>query len=240
VGVLRLRPWAWALLALSCALAPLVWPRVRPEPPVPRALLRYYEKGRINVVEFADFECPHCRDLHPRLKAMLADYGDRVHFTRLHAPLPMHKGSRGAARAAVSAEAQGKNDPMADRLFSLPELSPESIRKAALELGLDAKAFDACLTDPKTDARIDADIAMLESAGFEGLPTTYVGAERILGAQPDEVFRDALDATARGEGQSGVPGWAYVGGFFALVAALVLLGRVKPQRTLENKHKTIP
>jgi predicted DsbA family dithiol-disulfide isomerase/uncharacterized membrane protein len=241
VGNLRLRPWAWSLLGFLCVMAPLVWPRVRPEAPVPGPLLGYYQHGRINVVEFADFECPHCRDLHGRLKAMFGAYGDRVHFTRLHAPLPSHADARGAARGSVCAEAQGKNEPMADRLFTQRDLTPPAVRKAAAELGLDMAKFDACLADPKTDARIDADIALLESAGFEGLPTTYVGAERILGAQPDEVFRDALDAAARGEGQTGVPAWAYVGGFIALVLGIAHLGRVKPLRGRpEKKHKTIP
>lgn len=240
VSLFRIRPWAWALLGLCCALAPLAWPRVRPEAPVPAEILAYYRPGRLNVVEFADFECPHCRALHARLKALLAEHGDRVNFTRLHAPLPMHPNARAAARAAVCAEKLGKGEPMADELFALPKLSSKSMRQAALDVGLDGAAFDACLLDPKAEARVAYDFSVLERTGLRGLPTTYVGAQRILGAQPDEVFRDAIEAELRGEGHRGVPAWAFVGGFFLILAGIVFLGRAKPQRTGEKQHKTIP
>jgi predicted DsbA family dithiol-disulfide isomerase/uncharacterized membrane protein len=235
VTSIALRPWAWALLGVCATAMPLLWPHVRLQAPLPPALRAFYVPGRINVLEFADFQCPHCRELHPRLKAMLKEHGDRVHFTRLHVPLPMHAQARGAARAAVCGEAQGKTEEVADRLFAAKSLTPQAVRKAALETGLEARAFDACLAAPATDLRIDRDMALLREAGFEGLPTTYVGAARILGAQPDEVFRDALDAAARGEGQRGLPGWAYLLGCVAVFGGIVYAGRVRPKRTPESR-----
>jgi predicted DsbA family dithiol-disulfide isomerase/uncharacterized membrane protein len=233
VTSIALRPWAWAVLGVLATAMPLLWPRVRPQAPLPAVILAHYVPGRVNVVEFADFQCPHCRELHLRLKSMLKEYGDRVHFTRLHVPLPMHGQARGAARAAVCAEAQGKTEEVADRLFSAPTLTPQAVRKAALEAGVEPRAFDACLKAPATEQRIDRDMAALREAGFEGLPTTYVGAVRILGAQPDEVFRDALEAAARGEGQRGLPAWAYLLGCAALFGGVVYAGRVRGKRSPE-------
>ncbi len=229
---LALRPWAWAVLGFCAAAAPLLWPRVRPEAPVPPALLAFYRPGHVNVVEFADFQCPHCRELHPRLKTLLGEH-QRVHFTRLHVPLPSHGFARGAARAAVCAEAQGKTEEVADVLFALPNLKADAVRAAALRAGVEAAAFDACLRSPATEQRIDRDMQLLRDAGFEGLPTTYVGAERILGAQPDEVFRDALERAARGEDQQGVPAWAFLLACLAVVSGVIYAGRVRPKRSPE-------
>src|SRR6185503_6117111 len=90
-----------------------------------------YEPGKINVVEFADFECPYCRALHPVLKRVIQDYpADRVHFVRKHVPLEMHELARPAARAAVCTEEQGKGEAMADALVQA-ELSEAAIRRAA-------------------------------------------------------------------------------------------------------------
>lgn len=219
----RLKPWVWAALGVLAVGAPLLWPTVRQSPSVPDAIAHLYVPGKINVIEFADFQCPHCRDLHGRLTELLREY-DGVHFERRHVPLPMHAGAQEAARAALCAEQQGRGEAMADHLFSAEDLSRAANRAAAERLGLELGRFDACVVDPATDARIAGDIDLLREAGFEGLPTTYVGGQRILGAERTEVFRDALDRAARGDDLLGVPGWAYVLACLAAVIALVSIG----------------
>jgi hypothetical protein len=63
--------------------------------------------------------------------------------------------------------------------------------------------------------------------GLQGLPTTFVGAQTIIGAQPEEVFRDAFDRAERGEGDSGIPAPAYWLTVFALAASVAWGGRVR-------------
>jgi predicted DsbA family dithiol-disulfide isomerase/uncharacterized membrane protein len=236
----RLKSWAWAGLGVLAIAAPLGWIQVRPAAPVPSVIRELYEPGKINVVEFADFQCPHCRDLHFRLKEVLASYGDRVHFERRHVPLPMHPQAGEAARAAICAEAQGRGDALADHLFEAEDLTPGANRRAAERLGLDLGRFDACLAAPSTNARIAADIELLREAGFEGLPTTYVGGQRILGAERTEVFRDAMESAARGDDRVGVPAWAYLLLCGAVAAALVVFGRVRPPAAPEDIGRSGP
>ena len=215
----RLRGWAWWALGALAVLAPLLWPSVKLAPPVPSAVLALYQPGKINVVEFADFECPACRRFAGILKAALASYGDRAHFVRLNKPLLMHPFARDAARAAVCAEAQHKAEPMADALFATPDLSPPGIDRVAAEVGLDAEAFERCMLDPATDARVERESNMLVPPELEGLPTTYIGGRRLLGVQSPEVVADALERAARGEGSTGISGYVYV----PIVALLTLL-----------------
>lgn len=237
---MRLKSWAWAGLGVLAIAAPLGWPHVRPSAPVPSVIRELYEPGKINVVEFADFQCPHCRDLHVRLKEVLASYGDRVHFDRRHVPLPMHPQAGDAARAALCAEAQGQGDAMADHLFTAEDLSPRANRRAAERLGLALDRYEACLAAPATEARIAGDIDLLREAGFEGLPTTYVGGQRILGAERTEVFRDAIESAARGDDRIGVPGWAYLLACLAAVAAVVFFGRIRPPAAPEDIGRSGP
>jgi predicted DsbA family dithiol-disulfide isomerase/uncharacterized membrane protein len=220
-----LRPWAWAALALLAIAGPVIWPKVRPRPPVPARVLELYEPGKINVVEFADYECPFCRMLHSRLKAIIASYPGKVHFVRLNMPLERHEHARGAARAALCAQEQGKGDEVADRLFDAEDLTPEANRRAAAEVGVELARFDQCVANPATDRTIDEQVKILRDAGFQGLPTTYVGGSEIVGAQPDEVFRDAFDRAQRGEGESGVPAPLFLGIAAVLVVVVVSAGR---------------
>jgi predicted DsbA family dithiol-disulfide isomerase/uncharacterized membrane protein len=209
---------AWAALGVVGLLAPLAWPQLRPAPPVPAGVQKLYVPGKINVVEFADYECPFCRRLHPQLQDVIKSYPNQVSFTRLNLPLHSHEFAHGAAQAQICAREQGKGDEMADRLFAADDLRPETNRVLAKELGIELGAYDRCIASGDADRVIDAESKILIDDGLQGLPTTYVGARTIIGAQPEEVFRDAFDKAARNEGDHGV---------LALTLAVSWVGRVR-------------
>lgn len=214
------RPTAWVALAVVALAAPPLWAAVKPAPPVPEVIRELYEPGKINVIEFADFECPHCRALHPALKSAMEPYRDRIHFERLNVPLEMHPFAEPAACAYICAERQGAGEEMADRLFSM-ELSRENIRRAAVGLGVDPDLFDRCVADPDTSLRIQSETRILEEAGMRGLPTTYIEGKRFLGSVGEAALRDAIDRAAQGDsGSEGIPGPVYVA-LVALSAAVI-------------------
>ncbi len=200
---------AWPALGVLAVLAPLSWPALRPAAPVPAGVQNLYQSGKINVVEFADYECPYCRKLHPLLKSVIGSYPGKVNFTRLNLPLHSHQFAQGAALAQVCVREQGQGDAMADRLFAAENLRPEANRDAAKDLGVDLTKYDQCLASGRAERVIDAESKILIDAGLQGLPTTYVGAKTIIGAQSEEVFRDAFDRAERGEGETGVPAPVY-------------------------------
>jgi predicted DsbA family dithiol-disulfide isomerase/uncharacterized membrane protein len=220
-----LRTWAWVMLAAIAIAAPLLWSDLRPQPPVPSGVGALYHAGKINVVEFADYECPFCRLLHDRLKAIIKDYPGKVNFVRLNMPLQSHPNARNAARAGLCAEAQGKGETVADHLFAAEDLSPAANRRAAGDLGLDLAVFDRCVADAETDRKIDAQAKILRDAGFQGLPTTFVGARMIVGAQPEEVFREAFARAERREGENGIPGPVFLGLLVVVAGAVIGVGR---------------
>ena len=217
----RLRPWAWWAWGALAIAAPLAWPKVKLAPAVPAQVLKLYKPGKLNVVEFADFQCPACRRFADNLKTALHPFGDRVHFVRLNKPLEMHEFAKDAARAAVCGEAQQKTEPMADALFAAEDLSPAGIERVAAAVGLDAKLFESCMLDPATSARVARESEMLVPPELEGLPTTYIGGKRLLGVQSAEVVTDALERAARSDGSSGVSGYVYLP-IVALLGLLVL------------------
>jgi predicted DsbA family dithiol-disulfide isomerase/uncharacterized membrane protein len=221
-------PFGWAALAVVSSLAPFYWPKVRPAPAVPAEIAKLYQPGKINVVEFADFQCPYCRRLHPTLKKLNREYGAKVNFIRLNLPLPGHPDARPAAIAAVCADEQGKGEAMSDLLFEAESLGEGSETTAARTLGLDLERFRRCLTSKEASARVDREAKILRDAGFDGLPTTFVGSDKIIGAQPEETFRAAYERAERGVGQSGTPWPVYLLVALASMAAIAWFGRVRP------------
>lgn len=218
-----LRAGAWAMIAGLIVAGPLVWDAIKPAPPVPSAIAALYQPGKINVVEFADFECPYCRRLHSLLGPLLAEYGDAVHFVRAHRPLSNHQHADHAARAAICAEAQGKGEAMANGLFEL-KLSAKSISRLAESLRLDPIAFDRCLPSAATNAVLEHDAALLPDGELRGLPTTYVGNVQFVGLPTEAALRDALDR-ARSRPTVAPSGTVYAAVLGGLIALVGFFGR---------------
>jgi uncharacterized membrane protein/protein-disulfide isomerase len=160
----------------------------RPPPPEVTAL---WVPGKVNVVEVADFACPHCRRMHAVLTRFLAEEGDRVHFVRLTAPMPAHADARHASRAFLCGSAQGKDNEMAEALFLGPMLDAESCERIATSLQLSLPAFRACVAAPETEERLDTDLAWVRKASPHGLPVIWVQERMLFGMQPIEALRTA-------------------------------------------------
>ncbi len=214
----------WLLLAALIVAGPIVWDAIKPPPPIPSRVAALYQPGKINVVEFADFECPYCRKLHAVLGPLLEEYGDAVSFVRAHRPLKLrHPNAEHAARAAICAEAQGKGEAMANRLFEVT-LSPEAISRAAEALRLDPLELDRCLSSEATTAVLAHDEALLPDGELRGLPTTYIGDRELVGVPTEAALRDALDR-ARSPSGFAPSGSIYAASLAALIALAGYFGR---------------
>ncbi len=213
-----LNPLVWlggfiAALGLPAAIA-----EIQPAPPVPPSVARLWVPDQVTIVEFSDFECPFCRLAHPHIEEALAAWkGKPVHFVRKTMPLPAHPHARDCSRGYICALRQGQGDAMADRIFRQEDLSIESIESAAASLGLDMEAYRACRKSPDTEAAIDADVAFIRNADFQGLPTVWVGAQKLLGARETADYLAAIQQTAAGESATG-------GRFWPLAAVLLAAG----------------
>jgi predicted DsbA family dithiol-disulfide isomerase/uncharacterized membrane protein len=189
----RARAAFTALAAAAAVAVPLAAMRAEPAVPaiatsvaagaLPEVIAREQVAGTAVVVDFVDFECPFCRAFHHELSAALASAEVPVRVVRKMVPLPQHRRALGAALAWCCADAQGKGDEMAERLFASNDLSPAGLERLAVEIGLDLDRFRADTADPATRARVEADLAAAEAAGVRSLPTVYVGARRFVGSR---------------------------------------------------------
>ena len=141
---------------------------------------RDHIRGRLDapvtVVEYGDFECPHCAAAEPVVRAAVAESGGRVRLVFRHLPLTdVHPHAALAAQAAEAAGAQGRFWEMHDLLFEHQDaLTPADLARYAKELGLDVGRFNRELRDGTHARRVARDVSGAESAGVAGTPTFFL------------------------------------------------------------------
>lgn len=80
------------------------------------------EKAPVQVIEFADYQCPYCQSVSNDLNRLREQFGDQVSVVYKDFPLPMHPLAAKAAEAARCAGAQGKFWEFHDYLFQSKKL----------------------------------------------------------------------------------------------------------------------
>ncbi len=152
------------------------------------------QNAPVTVVMFTDFQCPACSAVHPVLKKVLAEYGDKIRFVVRDFPLTnIHENAFRAALAANAANAQGKFFEYADVLYkNQTALDIASLKKYAADLGLNQKQFDLDLTSEKFAADIRKDLADGKIYGITATPTIYVNGVKVRTLSA-ESFRNAVE-----------------------------------------------
>jgi protein-disulfide isomerase len=131
--------------------------------------------AKVTIVEFSDFQCPHCAAAHPELVRLLREFEGQVRLVYKYFPLSGHSRAAPAARAAEAARAQGKFWEMHDLLFEHQrELEDDDIRKYAQQLGLDMERFERDWNAEDTAQRVDADRQLGIKLGIEATPSFFV------------------------------------------------------------------
>jgi protein-disulfide isomerase len=148
----------------------------------------------IEVIEFADFQCPFCQAASPTVKRVLDTYGDRIRLAYRHYPLPNHQNARPAAEAAHCAHEQGQFWAYHDKLFGDPnKLTVAELKQTAAAMGMDAPRFNKCVDDHKYASVVEADMKAGVDAGVSGTPAFFINGRLLSGAQPFEAVKRVID-----------------------------------------------
>jgi uncharacterized membrane protein len=183
-------PW-WAAWVIAVG-APICWVVTFPDPLVPAAIRELYRDNVIDVVEVADFGCPHCRAMNPHLQEALRGRRD-VRLTRVM--VPMAEARRVAIDGYYCAVARGRGDAMADKLFTIDEFSRDAVVAAGVEIGMNEAELRACFDDVAIQARSQADEQRAERADIPGVPIVYIEDRQLLGfheGQTAATYREAI------------------------------------------------
>jgi protein-disulfide isomerase len=147
------------------------------------------ENPPIDIVEFSDLECPHCKVAQPVLAKLFADF-PQVRFIFQQFPLPasMHPW---ALKAAQYADCAGQMDKDAfwkyvDSIFENQggialATADDKLKELATAAGYDAQKISTCAASPETDARIKKSQALGATLDVNETPTVFINGRRVSG-----------------------------------------------------------
>ena len=157
--------------------------------------------ARVQIVEFADFQCPYCRQASRYLDSVLAARGNDVALVYRH--YPIHRFAHQAAVAAECSAKQGRFPALRRLLFAEAEsIGVKVWTRFAEEAGVsDISAFRECMAMPANDEAITRDSLAAARLGISGTPTFLINdveIEGYYGAElMDRVLAQALSRRPR-------------------------------------------
>jgi protein-disulfide isomerase len=169
--------------------------RTKPSVPDPeRDHIQGSVEAPIKLLEYGDYECPFCGEVHPIVKAIQERLDDDLCFAFRHFPLTnVHPHSEHAAEAAEAAGAQESFWEMHDTLFANQQaLDDESLAEYAAALGLDEERLIREVLSETYAQRIREDFKNGVRAGVNGTPCFFINGQRYDGARGLEPLLAAI------------------------------------------------
>jgi protein-disulfide isomerase len=150
----------------------------------------------LTLVEYGDYQCPHCGAAYPVVKRLQKTLGKKLRFVFRNFPLSeMHPYALIAAEAAEAAALQNRFWEMHDLIFERQtQLKPDIIPSWAETLGLDAGRFRSDITLDAVEKRIKDDRMSGIRSGVNGTPTFYINGARYDGPTDYDSMLAALES----------------------------------------------
>ncbi len=150
--------------------------------------------GKVQIVEFADYQCPHCQHAAQTLKPVLEKYKDQIHFVYIDFPINPSGVSRLVARGSQCAGKQNKfwefHYMAFDKQQTLGTASSEEFAKA---LKLDEAKFKECYASKWSEEIVEKGRKEGERIGVSGTPSIFINGRRYSGPHEGPEFIAAIE-----------------------------------------------
>lgn len=142
---------------------------------------------QFELVEFADFQCPHCKDAQPVAEKLLQDF-PQAHFVFENFPLVnIHPEAYKAAAWGACVAQQGNSEAFfkyADSVFAAQnELAgqgaDQALRNAATAAGADPDKIAACADSPAGKSAVDASMRLGQELNVNLTPTIFIDGRAV-------------------------------------------------------------
>lgn len=152
--------------------------------------------AKVTIIEYGDYGCAPCADLHALLPDFLTEYRDRVRFVWKDLPnTSIHAGSDLAAEAARCAGAQGDFWGYHDLLFATQTVfTADNLATLAVTRKLDPTALRACLDGHTMTASVRRDVEEALRLGIDATPFMLINDRPVSGAVEYDQLKMLVDA----------------------------------------------
>ncbi|MGP8269656.1 MAG: DsbA family protein [Terracidiphilus sp.] len=162
----------------------------------------------LEIVEFADFQCPHCKEAQPNMDKLAVDYPKaRIIYQSL--PLPQHSAAMGAAEYGVCVNKLGGSDAFftfASAVYdgqdglATADGATLTLNSAVTKAGLDPAKVSACASTPETKAAVDASVKLAQDLKISQTPTLMINGRPAPASVPYETLKQIVRYEAKADG----------------------------------------
>jgi protein-disulfide isomerase len=162
----------------------------------------------LEIVEFADFQCPHCKEAQANMDKLAVDF-PQARIVYQNYPLPQHKEAANAAAYGVCVAKQGGSNAFftfaaavfdgQDGLAS-PDGATLTLNSAVTKAGLDPAKIAACAALPATVAEVDASVKLAKDLNINQTPTLVVNGRQVPANAPYETVKQIVEYQAKLDG----------------------------------------
>ncbi len=148
---------------------------------------------QITIVEFADFSCPACKSIYPKLRKIIFDRAKDVKIIFKDFPV-VSENSLPLALFGRCAGEQGLFWLMHDQLFANQgEINNEKLNQIVKQIGLEEDKFNNCVKNEKYLNGIKKDFVLGEKLEISGTPTLFINGYKLTGDIPEETLNKIID-----------------------------------------------
>jgi protein-disulfide isomerase len=150
----------------------------------------------VTLVEYGDYECPHCGAAHPVVKLIMKQFGSRLRFVFRHFPLAqVHPNAEPAAESAEYAGAHDMFWEMHDGIYQNQDrIGLPLFFALAGTLGLSEAGLREALVNGTFAPKVRTDFLGGVRSGVNGTPTFFINGRRHDGSYALEELSDAIEA----------------------------------------------
>lgn len=163
----------------------------------------------LEIVEFADFQCPHCKEAQANMDKLLVDF-PKARIVFQVDPIPsIHPEAMAAAeRGACVAKLGGSTAffQYAAAVFegqdglSTPDGAVLTLNSAVTKAGLEPAKVDVCAATPQTKAEVAASTKLAADMGVNQVPTLMINGRQIPASIPYDVLKKIVAYQAKLDG----------------------------------------
>ena len=150
--------------------------------------------ARIELVEYGDYQCPHCGRAYPIIKNLQRSLGGDLKFVFRNFPLSeMHPDAFNAAAATEAAGLQNKFWEMHDIIFEHQQrLDMKSLIGYAKTIGLDIGRFKNDISENMIKDKVEQDFESGVRNGVNGTPSFFINGKKYNGDWEEDILGQHL------------------------------------------------
>jgi protein-disulfide isomerase len=157
----------------------------------------------LEIVEFADFQCPHCKDAQPNMDKLATDF-PKARIVFQNYPLErIHPQAKLAAEYAVCVTKAGGSAAFfqfAQAVFdgqdglATPDGTTLTLNSAVTKAGQDPAKIAACAATPQTSEAVEASVKLAQDLDIQQTPTLVVNGRQIpIGGAPYDTIKQVIE-----------------------------------------------